>query len=142
RIYGSAGVPGGGPNDAVLGPVIGLRDLLRDGIAQAIPQFPRAIDSVDDEFLQGIYDYLPPDAKAQVELLVLQSLFSLPEYGGNRDRGGWKLLHDYEGDSMPLGYSFIDPKTGEIRERAGAPLVGPETRPDPEPMDAQIVQLF
>jgi hypothetical protein len=142
RLYGSRGVPGGGPNDDALGPVIGLRDLLRDGIAEAIAQFPRAIDSVDDEFLQGIYDYLPADAKAQVELLVLQSLFSLPEYGGNRDRGGWKLLHDYEGDSMPFGYTHIDPVTGQIVDRPEAPVIGPETRPDPEPMDDQIVQLF
>jgi hypothetical protein len=142
RIYGSAGVPGGGPNDAALGPVIGLRDLLRDGIAQAIAQFPRAIDSVDDEFLQGIYDYLPADARAQVQLLVLQSLFSLPEYGGNRDRGGWELLHGYEGDSMPLGYSFIDPVTGQIVDRPEAPVIGPETRAEPEAMDDQIVTLF
>jgi hypothetical protein len=142
RLYGSRGVPGGGPNDDALGPVIGLRDLLRDGIAAAIAEFPRAIDSVDDAFLQGIYDYLPPEARAQVELLVLQSLFSLPEYGGNRDRGGWKLLHDYEGDSMPLGYTRIDPETGQIVDRPDAPVIGPETRPDPEPMDDQIVQLF
>jgi hypothetical protein len=142
RLYGSRGVPGGGPNDQALGPVIGLRDLVRDGIADAIAQFPRAIDSVDDMFLQGIYDYLPAEARAQVQLLVLQSLFSLPEYGGNRDRGGWRLLHDYEGDSVPFGYSYIDPQTGRILERSEAPLIGPETRPDPEPMDDQVVQLF
>lgn len=142
RLYGSRGVAGGGPNDQALGPVIGLRDLLRDGIADAIAQFPRAIDSVDDVFLEGIYDYLPAEARAQVQLLVLQSLFSLPEYGGNRDRGGWRLLHDYEGDSVPFGYSYIDPQTGRILERPEAPLIGPETTPDPEPMDDQVVQLF
>lgn len=142
RLYGSRGVPGGGPNDQALGPVIGLRDLLRDGIADAIAQFPRTIDSVDDVFLQGIYDYLPAEARAQVQLLVLQSLFSLPEYGGNRDRGGWRLLHEYEGDSVPFGYSYIDPLTGRILERSEAPLSGPETRPDPEAMDDQVVQLF
>jgi hypothetical protein len=141
RIYGSRGVPGGGPNDAALGPVVGLRDLLRDGIAEAIKLFPRPIDSVDDDFLQGIYDYLPTEVREQVQLLVLQSVFSLPEYGGNRDRGGWRLLHDYEGDSMPFGYSYID-ATGKVVDRPEAPVIGPETRPDPEPMDAQTTQLF
>jgi hypothetical protein len=142
RLYGSRGVSGGGPNDAALGPVIGLRDLLRDGIAEAIAQFPRAIDSVDDVFLQGIYDYLPAEARAQVQLLVLQSLFSLPEYGGNRDRGGWGLLHGYEGDSMPLGYTHIDPVTGLIVDRPDAPVIGPETKTEPEPMDDQVIQVF
>ena len=141
RLYGSRGVPGGGPNDSVLGPVTGLRDLLRDGIAEAIRVFPRPVDSVDDEFLQAIYDYLPPEARSQVQLLVLQSLFSLPEYGGNRDRGGWRTLHDYEGDSMPLGYSYIDAQ-GKIVDRPEAPVIGPETRPDPEPMDAEVTGLF
>jgi hypothetical protein len=141
RLYGSRAI-GGGPNDEVLGPVVGLRDLLRDGIAAAIAAFPMAVDDVDDEFLEGIFDYLPEPARAQVELLVLQSLFSLPEYGGNRERGGWRLLHDYEGDSVPFGYSYIDPQSGRILDRAEAPLIGPETGADPEPMDAEIVALF
>jgi len=142
RLYGSSGTPGGGPNDDVLGPVIGLRDLLRDGIATAIAAFPMKIDDVDDTFLRGIYDYLPDEAQSQIQLLVLQSLFSLPEYGGNRDLGGWKALHHYEGDSMPFGYSYIDPATGNILDRPVAPVIGPETTPDPEPMDDQIIGLF
>jgi len=142
RIYGSRGTPGGGPNDDVLGPVIGLRDLLRDGIVAAIAAYPMSIDKVDDTFLQGIYDYFPDDARTQIQLLVLQSLFSLPEYGGNRDGGGWRILHHYEGDSMPFGYSYIDPETGRILDRPEAPVIGPETNPDPEPMDDQIIQLF
>jgi hypothetical protein len=141
RIYGSSGTPGGGPNDAVLGPVVGLRDLLRDGVAAAIHAFPRPIDQIDDTFLRGIYDYLPGDARAQVELLVLQSLFSLPEYGGNRDRGGWRIIH-FDGDSMPLGYSYIDPASGRILDRPSAPVIGPATTADPEPMDAEIITLY
>lgn len=141
RIYGSKGTPGGGPNDAVTGPVIGLRDLLRDGVATAIQAFPMPIDKVDDMFLRGIYDYLPQDARAQVELLVLQSLFSLPEYGGNRDAGGWRIIH-FDGDSMPLGYTFIDPASGQIRDRPDAPVIGPATSADPDPMDAEILGLF
>ncbi len=141
RLYGSRGTPGGGPNDAVLGPVIGLRDLLRDGIQHAIEMFPMPIDQINDVALQAIYDFLPDDARAQVELLVLQSLFSLPEYGGNRGSGGWRLIH-FDGDSMPLGYTYIDPATGAIRDRPDAPVIGPETRPDPDPMDDETIGLF
>jgi Gluconate 2-dehydrogenase subunit 3 len=141
RIYGSKGVPGGGPNDAVLGPVIGLRDMLRDGITAGIRAFPRAVDDVDDMFLRGIYDYIPDPARSQIQLLVLQSLFSLPEYGGNRDRGGWKIIH-FDGDSMPLGYSYVDAATGRILDRPEAPLIGPATTADPDPMDDEIVNLF
>jgi hypothetical protein len=142
RLYGSAATPGGGPNDDVLGPVIGLRDLLRDGIAEAIAEFPQPIDDVNDDFLEGIFDYLPEPARDQIQLLVLQSLFTLPEYGGNRGLGGWLVLHGYEGDSVPFGYSYIDPQSGRILDRADAPLIGPETRTDPEPMDPEIVTLF
>jgi hypothetical protein len=141
RIYGSRGTPGGGPNDAVLGPVIGLRDLLRDGIAEAITTFSTSIDSVDDETLRAIYDDVPAEAHAQIQVLVLQSLFALPEYGGNRDSGGWRVIH-YAGDSMPLGYSYIEPGTARILDRPDAPVIGPETAPDPDPMDADIIGLF
>lgn len=141
RLYGSRGTPGGGPNDAVLGPVIGLRDLLRDGVQQAIASFPTPIDRLSDEALQAIYDFLPDDARAQVELLVLQSVFSLPEYGGNRGSGGWRLIH-FEGDSMPLGYTYVDPATQAIRDRPEAPVLGPETRPDPDAMDDETIGLF
>jgi gluconate 2-dehydrogenase subunit 3-like protein len=141
RLYGSRGTPGGGPNDAVLGPVIGLRDLLRDGIQQAIEEFTMPIDQISDTALQAAYTFLPEDARAQVELLVLQSLFSLPEYGGNRGSGGWRLIH-FDGDSMPLGYTYNDPVTQAIHDRPDAPVIGPETRSDPDPMDAEILELF
>ena len=141
RIYGSSGTPGGGPNDAVLGPVIGLRDLLRDGVAAASAAFPMPVDSASDAALRAIYDFFPDDARAQIELLVLQSLFALPEYGGNRDAGGWRVIH-FDGDSMPLGYTRIDPATGAIVDRPDAPVIGRETAADPDPMDDDIVGLF
>lgn len=141
RLYGSSGTPGGGPNDGVLGPVIGLRDLLRDGIAAALEAYGMPIDSVDDVMLRGIYRFLSDDVRAQLDLLVMQSVFSLPEYGGNRDRGGWRTIY-YEGDSMPLGYTFVAPGTQQIVDRPAAPVIGPATTPDPEPMDDEIVGLF
>jgi gluconate 2-dehydrogenase gamma chain len=141
RIYGSKGVPGGGPNDAVLGPVIGLRDLLRDGVADAVKAFPMPIDQADDAVLRNIYGYVTEPARSQLQLLVLQSVFSMPEYGGNRNGGGWKIIH-FDGDSMPLGYSYLEAATGQIRDRPSAPVIGPATAPDPDPMDDEIVNLF
>src|SRR5262249_23581372 len=141
RLYGSSGTPGGGPNDAVIGPVVGIRDLLRDGIATAIKAFPMQVDQVDDTVLQGIYGYLPADCRAPVALLVLQSLFSIPEYGGNRDRGGWRILNNYPGDSVPFGYSYVDAQ-GKIQDRPAAPVTGPEPTPDQNPMDSQVTNLF
>lgn len=141
RLYGSSGTPGGGPNDAVLGPVIGLRDLLRDGVAAAIEAFDMPIESLDEVALRGIHGFLSEDVRAQLDLLVMQSVFSLPEYGGNRDRGGWRTIY-YEGDSMPLGYTYVAPGTQQILDRPGAPVIGPTTTADPEPMDEEIVGLF
>jgi hypothetical protein len=41
---------------------------------------------------------------------------------------------------MPFGYTYIDPASGQILDRPGAPVIGPE--PDPEPMDAESIELF
>ena len=40
RLYGSAGVSGGGPNDKVLGPVRGLRERVKQTLAMALAQHP------------------------------------------------------------------------------------------------------
>jgi len=139
RLFGSAAV-GGGPNDAVLGPVTGLRDLLRDGIAHAIAASPTPIGQLDDVALRGLHDLLPDDMRGELDLLVMQSLFALPEYGGNHVRRGWDGIY-FEGDSMPLGYTYID-AGGHIVDRGDRPVIGPATAPDPEPMDDEIIQLY
>jgi hypothetical protein len=141
RLYGSAGVPGGGPNDAILGPIVGLRDLLRDSIAEAIAASGLSHDELHGAALMNLYDLLPDDTRDQVDLLVLQSVFGLPEYGGNRDRGGWRTIY-FDGDSMPLGYTFIDPGSGQIADRPDHPVIGPAAAADPDPMDEEIVGLY
>lgn len=138
RLFGSDAI-GGGPNDGVLGATVGLRDLLRDGIAHAIDASPTPIDQLDDIELRSLYDLLPDDARNELDLLVIQSLFALPEYGGNRRRNGWDGIY-FEGDSMPLGYTYIT--NGQIVDRGDRPVIGPATASDPEPMDDEIIQLY
>ena len=47
-------------------------------------------------------------------------MFSVTEYGGNKNRIGWDLI-GYDGDSQPLGYSIFDETTMSYRERADKP---------------------
>lgn len=119
RLFGSSGTSGGGPNDAVLGPVVGLRDQIRMGLAQSKGQ---TIDNIDRDFRDTLY------------ALVSEAAFGAPEYGGNEGGAGWAMVH-YEGDSQPFGYSQFDATTGQYRERADAPVSTPNPGADPEPLD-------
>lgn len=134
KLYGSAGVDGGGPNDAVLAPVVGLRDMFRDGLAAAIASSPTPLAELSPEDLESAFFGLDPDFRDVLVALVTQAAFAAPEYGGNPSLAGWKMVH-FEGDSMPLGYSQFDETTQSYVERPDAPMSGPATTPDPEPMD-------
>jgi hypothetical protein len=135
-LFGSSGVPGGGPNDAVNGKIVGLRDLVMTGVTTAMQASPnQPLGSLDPDALQTIFDEeLEGAFRDTLVELVTQAAFAAPEYGGNPDLAGWKLAH-YEGDSMPLGYSIWDDKLGAYRERPDAPCSTPNPGPDPEPMD-------
>src|SRR5207249_2424274 len=78
-LYGSAGVPGGGPNDTVLGPVVGLRDEVRDGLATAMRAAPAGLETLDLEARKVVFQGLPPDFRATLVELVAQAAFSAPE---------------------------------------------------------------
>jgi len=57
------------------------------------------------------------------DLLVshtIEGILCVPEYGGNRDRIGWTLVH-FDGDSQPLGYTIYDATIGDYRERPDKP---------------------
>ena len=51
---------------------------------------------------------------------TLEGMFCAPEYGGNTDLVGWKLI-GYGGDSQPLGYSLFDETKMTYHERADKP---------------------
>jgi hypothetical protein len=126
RLYGSSGVHGGGPNDAVLGPVVGLRDQIHQGLKSA-----EGLDFsiVDSDFIQLLYP------------LVCEAAFGAPEYGGNPGGAGWAMVH-FEGDQQPFGFSQLDQATMTYVERADAPVTTANPGADPEPLDSATEKLL
>jgi gluconate 2-dehydrogenase gamma chain len=93
-----------------LGPVVGLRPLLKEGAGLALgARSPaRAWSAQNDEFRRRFRE------------LVLEACFSDPVYGGNRGEAGWRSI-DFEGDTLPLGFMPWDESAGRHRERPDAP---------------------
>jgi hypothetical protein len=137
-LYGSAGVSGGTPNDELLGPFVGFRDLCRSGLAQARQLAGRPVAQLDVDEVDTLWRKLPGDFVSFVTQSVLEAAFGAPEYGGNRNLAGWKMIH-VEGDVLPLGYSFYDEKSGRYRERADLPVTTKNLGPDPDPMDPETL---
>ncbi|MFO0577981.1 MAG: serine/threonine-protein kinase [Polyangia bacterium] len=136
-LYGSAGVPGGGPNEALLGPIVGLRQLFREGLAKIgeltrLP--PAAIQSGD---IDDAWTKIPAGFRAVAADLIVQSALSLPEYGGNINQKGWRMI-PFLGDTAPLGFTPFDERAGQYNTRPGEPFSQRDTRPDPDPIDAEI----
>ena len=126
RILGSAGVQGGGPNDALLGPVIGLRETVKNGVDEAISL---ANGKTIDE---TIYAQLDQTFQQTFSELVVEAALAIPEYGGNNQLQGWALVH-FDGDSAPLGYTIWDTTTNSYVERK--PVSTADPGPDLDPID-------
>jgi hypothetical protein len=145
HLFGSTGVAGGSPNDATLGRVTGLRDQVRQGLAAAMHGAAAPLDTLSQDELAGVFRKLDVNFRNLLIELVAEAAFSAPEYGGNPNLAGWKMVH-FEGDSQPLGYSLYDASLGAYRERPDAPLTTANPGPDPDPMDSDthnlIAQLF
>jgi hypothetical protein len=141
RLYGSSGVPGGGPNDAILGETVGLRDRMRKGLAAARDLAQAPLDSLSPDAIATVFEGLDADFQDLLIQLVAQAAFAAPEYGGNTNLAGWKMVH-FVGDSQPLGFSLYDVSAGAYRERPDAPMSTPDPTPDPEPMDADTLKLI
>jgi hypothetical protein len=73
--------------------------------------------------------------------LVSEAAFGPPEYGGNVDLLGWKMI-GYEGDRMPLGFSTFDEVAGVMRDDPNAPVSLPNPGPDPQPIDDDVAALL
>jgi Gluconate 2-dehydrogenase subunit 3 len=127
------------PLDAQLGgPLRGLRDLYRDGIA-ALDQLSvaregkrySALDAaarvtVRDE-ARRTFPADPRRGKNFIDLVLthtLEGCFAAPEYGGNRRSRGWRMTN-LDGDSQPLGYALYSRTSQSYRERADRPLSTP-----------------
>lgn len=83
------------------GPVTGLQERYRTGIAALGPDFAGVPPHEQSERLSD------PALADFVELLynhACEGMYGAPEYGGNRDGVGWAWL-GYDGDVQPRGYS-------------------------------------
>jgi len=132
RIFGSAGVPGGGPNDAITGPIVGLRDTMKNGLAAAMALSAQPIETLDADALQTLMSKLDPAWVTTFAELVVEAALAAPEYGGNGQLAGWTLIH-YGGDVQPLGYSVFDTNVNDYVERV--PVSTGDPGPDVDPMD-------
>jgi hypothetical protein len=95
RLEGSQGKPEREFN----GPVVGLQERYRDGLAALGADFTEVEGREQRRRLR--------DDEAFCELLwehCCEGMYGAPEYGGNRDTVGWNYI-DYEGDVQPRGYS-------------------------------------
>jgi hypothetical protein len=95
RIEGSQGLPEREFN----GPVVGLQERYRVGLAALGDDFARADGSeqrarlrADDEFRELLWQH------------CCEGMYGAPEYGGNRDGVGWAYI-GRDGDVQPRGYS-------------------------------------
>jgi Gluconate 2-dehydrogenase subunit 3 len=95
RIEGSGGVPEREFN----GPVVGLQERYRSGLAHLGPDFSDISPEEQDERLRAQREF--------TEMLYehcCEGMYAAPEYGGNRDGSGWRSV-GFPGDVQPRGYS-------------------------------------
>ena len=95
RIEGSLGRPEREFN----GPVVGLQERYRDGLAALGPDFADAGPEEQTARLKA-----NPAFTALLYDHVCEGMYGAPEYGGNRDLAGWRYI-DFEGDVQPRGYT-------------------------------------
>ena len=129
-VFGSPGLPGGAPNEALLGPMVGIKDQLVAGLNAALATSKRPVDELGPDDFQNLFDSLDTDFQTLVIELTIEGAFCAPEYGGNLGLAGWSLCH-FEGDSLPRGYSQFD--GSQYVERPEAPL-STANPSDPEPL--------
>jgi hypothetical protein len=134
QLYGSDSVPGGGPNDAAFGKTVGWRDLCRQGLSRALQLAGQPLSLMDQDTLTEVWQKLPPDFVWFVTERVVEAAFGAPEYGGNKDLAGWKMIH-FEGDTLPYGYANYDETTGAYVERPDAPVSTRNPGADLDPID-------
>ena len=95
RIEGSRGIAEREFN----GPVVGWQERYRDGLAALGTDFVDLAPEEQDARLDAV-----PDFKQLLYEHACQGAYGAPEYGGNRDLGGWRAI-GFEGDVQPRGYT-------------------------------------
>ncbi|HVN83454.1 MAG TPA: gluconate 2-dehydrogenase subunit 3 family protein [Candidatus Binatia bacterium] len=134
RVLGASAVPEAAANPLATGSIdVDLRRKYHDGLA-AIETRSRAtygksfVDLTADQ-QRKVLDASDPNFTTLLTYHTLEGMFGAPEYGGNRDRLGWQLIH-FDGDSQPLGYTIYDESIAGYRERPDKPNSGPNPDED------------
>ncbi len=117
-------------------PEVDLRNKYRAGLAslEAIsqqPPFSKPFVQLAPQDQSKVLDKVdPPEFKTLLIYHTFEGMLCAPEYGGNRNQSGWKLI-GFDGDSQPLGYEIYDETvSGNYRERPDKPNSGPNTDED------------
>ena len=98
RIEGSQGLPEREWN----GPVVGLQERYRDGLAALGPDFAAAGPDEQDARLAA-----DPDFADLLHTHACEGLYADPVYGGNRDGVGWASI-GFTGDVQPRGWTPVE----------------------------------
>jgi hypothetical protein len=95
RIEGSLGIP----ERTRLGPVVGLQERYRSGLADLGEDFGSRPGEEQDARLHAHKDF-----RALLYEHACEGMYAAPEYGGNRDLAGWRYI-GFAGDVQPRGYT-------------------------------------
>src|SRR5271163_4656831 len=98
RIEGSCGLPEREFN----GPVIGLQQIYRQGLAALGDDFVGLGTDQQDARLRSF-----PDFVTVLHGHACEGMYGAPEYGGNRDTVGWRSI-GFAGDVQPRGWTDAD----------------------------------
>jgi hypothetical protein len=107
RIEGSQGRPEREFN----GPVVGLRQRYRDGLAELGADYASVDGDEQDRRLKAM-----PEFKRMLFEHACEGMYGSPVYGGNIDEAGWTMIGWY-GDVQPRGYTDI-----EVSQRDRTPI--------------------
>ena len=95
RIEGSQGLPEREFN----GPVTGWQEQYRDGLVALGADFCAVDGDEQDARLRAV-----PAFRSLLYRHACEGAYGAPEYGGNRDLGGWQAI-GFPGDVQPRGYT-------------------------------------
>jgi hypothetical protein len=96
RIEGSRGLPEREFN----GPVRGWQEIYRDGLTALGTDFADVEAATQDERLHAA----PHEFRALLWEHCCEACYGPPEYGGNRELGGWQAI-EFPGDVEPRGWT-------------------------------------
>jgi hypothetical protein len=92
------------------GPILGLQQVYRDGLAALGTDFASVDGEEQDARLAAL-----PAFKALLYQHACEGMYGDPVYGGNRDEAGWKMI-GWLGDIQPRGYTDVEVSSREKLE--------------------------